>query len=189
MNNTFFPPMKCLMVTAIYLLLTLQTNAQNAKEAVILYNTEPVKAEITPNGEVVRIIGPEFDYLKGFKLISYDYTNVTASDNTKLRLDPFRDINTSEAKGYEIKFESGFATLNQNALKELDEVVAKMTSEPNTKILIADFEQYEADILARNRVNSIRKYLKLKGIDEGRVSLNRLKGVYPDNVVRIIFVQ
>ena len=47
--------------------------SQESKEAVILYNTKPVLAEITKDGSVLQIVRDEPDFLEGFTLEVPDY--------------------------------------------------------------------------------------------------------------------
>ncbi len=50
-------------------------SAQTTKQAVILYNSSPVKAEITSDGFVNKIISEEPNFLSGFVLTIQDYAH------------------------------------------------------------------------------------------------------------------
>jgi outer membrane protein OmpA-like peptidoglycan-associated protein len=162
--------------------------AQQSKEAVILYNSEAVKAQITQSGDVIRIIKPEPDYLAGFKLISYNYEEVFAQAALVPESEKIKAYDVVSAEGTDIYFESGFATLSRDAITRLDGIVNILKASPSAKILISEFIQNENDQLAKNRINSVKKYLQIKGIGERKVQINRLEGVYPENTVRINIV-
>ena len=57
-------------------------HSQSTKEAVILYNSQAVLAQITKDGEVKEIIQDEPDYLKGFTIKIQDYGQFVANQQT-----------------------------------------------------------------------------------------------------------
>lgn len=182
MNSTNFPRF------VFWLLITsgsLTLSAQSSKEAVILYNTEAVKAEITPTGDIIKIIKSEPDYLAGFKLVAYDYDQVFAQSARMPENEKHKGYDVVSADTKEIYFDSGFATLNKDAINKLDEIIKILNRERSKKLLIAEFEQNESDPLTKNRINSVKMYLRIKGISENKIQINKLLGVYPENVVRI----
>ncbi|MBL0099716.1 MAG: hypothetical protein IPP49_06395 [Saprospiraceae bacterium] len=80
MYNTDFPRFVLLLVI-VFSGITLKS--QTTKEAVILYNSKPVLAEITTEGSVNKIISEEPDFLKGFTLKVMDYGQVVADQQNK----------------------------------------------------------------------------------------------------------
>ena len=85
MNNTNFP-----QILLVFIAMFSQEFAfgQATKEAVILYNSLPVKAEITTDGNVNRIISEEPDFLKGFTLKVQDYGQFVAQTEAPKKNDP-----------------------------------------------------------------------------------------------------
>lgn len=182
MKHTNSPGFVLVLLTV---LATLTLSAQQSKEAVILYNSEAVKAQITQSGDILRIIGPEPDYLAGFKLVSYNYEEVFAQAALVPESEKIKAYDVVSVDGTDIYFENGFATLSKEAVSRLDGIISNLKATPSAKILISDFFQNENDQLAKNRINSIKKYLQIKGISDRKVQINKLTGIYPENTIRI----
>ncbi|MBK9254481.1 MAG: hypothetical protein IPM42_03225 [Saprospiraceae bacterium] len=190
MNNTNSPKF-VLLLTII--LCGFNLAAQNTKQAVILYNTDPVLAEITSAGEVNKIIAKEPNFLSGFRLVKYDLnlseTVVVAEIPAPAPAEERTGYAVVSSIYHEVYFDPGFAVLRKDGIAQLDQILKVLESNPERSVLISDFSEYDSDQLHQNRVSSIKSYLKLKGISSQRIRTNRLMGVYNENSVRINFVE
>lgn len=186
MNFNNFPRFVTFVSTV---LLTAQAGySQDSKDAVILYNTEPVLAHISKSGDVYRIIKDESDFLKGFTLEVPDYekflkqkeatkvVSATAASSQNIAIEPPVTGNTIPLpkSNYDILdfslggfyFAEGQATLNADAIGILDNVIIYTQANPDKKIhfnLMKDASQGKR--LIKNRTNAILTYLKLRGVN------------------------
>lgn len=190
MNNTNFPQIVFLCLAFAW---CNTTYTQDTKEAVILYNSQPVKAEITTDGNVNQIISEEPDFLKGFTLKVQDYgqfveaqPNLFEKEKVLLNSQSYT-IQSKEVAS--IRFTPSFATLSDEAISSLDGIIAILRTEPNTKINLETIARLDDGIVSKNRFNTIKTYLKLKGIDSDRISFDTLIGDKEVHDVKIYFLR
>lgn len=191
MNNTKFLQLVFLCLTFAW---STSSFAQATKEAVILYNSLPVKAEITSDGHVNQIISEEPDFLKGFTLKVQDYGQFVAtqpklvveSDNT---LPGSQSYTVQSKEAASVRFTPSYATLSDEAIASLDGIIAILQAEPNTKVNLETITRLDSGLVSKNRFNTIRTYLKLKGIDPDRISYDTLIGEKEVNDVKIYFLR
>lgn len=179
--------------------------SQQKKEAVVLYNTRAVNAVIdVPSKEIDYIISYEDDFLKGFRLEIPDYEKYLRENGT---LTPIAqssvvegssgvaggDVShqTPESKENEpsvfsyIKFQKGFATLSDEAIRLLEQVIEENEKSPG-KIILRALSDSDDNTLAKNRAQAVKTYLKIRGLDSGMISIQLLRG--PRNLDDIMIV-
>lgn len=191
MNNTKFPQLVFLCVALAW---SNASFAQATKEAIILYNSQPVKAEITSDGNVNHIISEEPDFLKGFTLKVQDYGQFIAAQ-PKVAVESEKTLPSSQSYSVQskevaaVRFTPSYATLSDDAIAALDGVIAILQAEPSTKINLETITRLDASAVSKNRFNTIRTYLKLKNIDPERISYDTLIGDKDVNDVKIYFLR
>jgi hypothetical protein len=169
--------------------------SQDTKDAIILYNTKPVLAEITTNGDVNKIIREEPDFLKGFTLKIQDYgqflaqqdagkssketLGITSQTNSKPQV--FNDF-------LNIPFDDDYATLTDNAIKKLDETIKFLKENKIKKVILRTLSVNKNDIINTNRLNSIKTYFKIRGASLD-VIFENLTGLVDVDEVRISVIQ
>jgi outer membrane protein OmpA-like peptidoglycan-associated protein len=189
MISTNFPRFVLLSVS---LLTGITLFSQNTKEAVILYNSQPVKAEITSDGNVNKIISEVPDFLKGFTLKVQDYGQFIAEkqDTKSETIVPSSQSYAIVGKEFKlVRFEPTFATLSDEAIVELDKIIAHLRQEPNEKAVLVTLSRLESALISKNRQNSIRTYLKIRGIDPERVLFESLLGEKDVDEVKVHFLK
>lgn len=168
--------------------------AQETKESVILYNSVPVRAEITSDAEIKRVIKEEPDYLKGFSLKIQDYGQfvdqgkpqvVTSAEDLSKETEVTGKV---EESGFvEIIFDPGFATLSDQSVERLDAVVKRLKNENTLNVLLRALSLKTDGSVTKNRLNSIKTYLKLRGIAQERVIIEKLQGDRDADEVKIFY--
>jgi hypothetical protein len=187
--------------TFLFLFLSMLTAfnliAQDKKEATVLYNTHPVKAVIdTETKSVDYIINSDEEFMKGFQLEIPDYEKhllgqaVIAQEDTStkksivsevLAYDLFVDVPSSQDYSIDnnlvrfISFTPGFATLSDEAIRKLESVIDEH-KKSSKNILLKTISLTDTDQLSVNRINAIKTYLKIRGIDTNAVSVTYLIG-------------
>ncbi|MCB0659850.1 MAG: hypothetical protein KDC04_02880 [Saprospiraceae bacterium] len=184
MNFYNFPQVVFTLILATSICTFAQS--QDTKEAVILYNTAPVLAHISKDGEVYNIIREEPDFLKGFVLQIPDYEQYLLSkaplaDATPKKTDePLvketvenqKKIKKLPTSHYDIldyslggfNFSKDQATLNSESIDLLNRIITYKTTNPQKKIhFILKNDNQNDNKLFKNRANAIVTYLKLRG--------------------------
>lgn len=186
MNCTTFPRIVILFFMTCF---AHSISAQEAKEATILYNSKWVKAMISPTGDVISIIGEEPD-LAGFTLKIQDYGQFL-DQTTEAKGTECSPIQTeSNNKDYLlVNFEPNYATLSDDAVTSLNLVVDKLKSGMASKINIETLGKIDFETVNQNRINSIRTYLKIRGIDPSKVNFKSLIGQKNVDEVKIYFAK
>jgi outer membrane protein OmpA-like peptidoglycan-associated protein len=190
MNTTNFPRFVILLYTV---LIGTVGVAQNTKEAVILYNSQAVRANITPQGDVKNIIKEEPDFLKGFELKIQDYGQFIASKEnvaTKETETVASSGNYAVKKEYKtVYFEKDRATLTDATIAQLDQIIAHLREHADVKIIAMTLSKFENGLVSKNRLNSIRTYFKIRGIGEERVLFESLFAEIDAHEVKLGFVE
>ncbi|MBK8516407.1 MAG: hypothetical protein IPL55_09025 [Saprospiraceae bacterium] len=173
----------------IIMMVGLSLNSQT-KEAVILYNTKPVLAEITLTGNVNKIIKDEPDFLDGFTLKVQDYGQFISSEPqiTDGKTTTAVLMNVPESSDFlNIPFESGYATLSDDAITKLDKLVNYLKLNTGQKLIMRTLSKFADSALNTNRLNSIKTYLKIKGLSPDSIRFETLSGNVDVNEVKISF--
>jgi hypothetical protein len=179
--------------------------SQNKKEAVVLYNTQAVKAVIdVPSKEIDYIISYEDDFLKGFRLEIPDYEKYLRENSTSSAIAQANVVDKTTAEADEgmsqqppqskeddksvfsyIKFQKGFATLSDEAIRLLESVLDEYEKSPG-KIILRALSDSEDNMLSKNRAQAVKTYLKIRGLDADMISIQLLRG--PRNLDDIMIV-
>jgi hypothetical protein len=168
--------------------------AQDNKETVILYNTQPVRAEITPSGEVIRVISEEPDFLKGFTLKIPDYAQHVAVASAIKETESVK-IPSSQAYSIEsgdnilVPFDPGFATLSDKAISKLDQAIKILNQDRQAVALIRTFSIVNDSPLHKNRLNSVSAYFRIRGVDSSRFVFENLTGDRNFDEINISFIR
>ena len=187
MFNTNSPRFVVLLTA---MLLSLTVAGQQTKEALILYNTQPVKAEVTSTGEVVKVISQEPDQLQGFTLKVMDYAKYLDEANKEKQTLPASQAYSIESvDGILVPFDSGHATLSDVAISRLDEVIRELNADSRAVALIRTFSVINESPLHKNRLSSIKTYFKIRGIGESRFVFENLIGERNFDEIKISFLK
>lgn len=190
MTSTNFP--RFVLLLAI-ILVNNALQAQSTKDAVILYNSVPVLAEISSDGDVKKIIRNEPDYLQGFVLKVQDYGQFIANQE-KLKSDSSvvarseKSFFDNDKEYISVPFESGFATLSDIAINKLDEVIRELNKNQSARVVIRTLSTQKDALLDKNRINCVRTYFKIRGIAQERLSYETLSGDRDINEVKINYI-
>jgi hypothetical protein len=178
----------------VFFAVSMVAGAQESKESVILYNSVPVRAEITSDAEIKRVIKEEPDYLKGFSLKIQDYGQFVDQNKAKVTTDtetlPGENKETGEieeAVFVEIVFDPGFATLSDQSVDNLDAIIKRLKNEPDLTVLMRALSLKTDGSVTRNRLNSIKTYFRLRGIAQERVLIEKLQGDRDADEVKIFY--
>ena len=144
--------------------------SQATHEAVILINNSPVKAEISADGTIIRVIenlGKED--LIGFALKESDYvaylkkiapTDKPKTQSTETLEEPFI---------VDLAFKSKSEVLDDQAIALLEKVVTQMRENPNQKITLKTLQNKDGATIHTTRSNNIKSYLVLRGVAESKL--------------------
>ncbi|MBK8054412.1 MAG: hypothetical protein IPK35_14395 [Saprospiraceae bacterium] len=149
--------------------------SQESKEAVILYNTKPVLAEITKGGSVLQIVRDEPDFLKGFTLEVPDYVK-HMEELKKTKGDNAVSIVESNAQLLTVSFDRGFAVLTEDAINQLDNAIRLMKGNPKGKLILRTLSISDPTSLDQNRINSIKSYFNIRGLNPDVIRYEAMKG-------------
>lgn len=191
MNTTNFPRF---VISLLMVLTSMTIVAQNTKEAVILYNSQAVRANITPDGNVTSIIKEEPDFLKGFELKIQDYGQFVASQQLPVKNEPIVVASSGNypvvKKEYKtVYFEKDRATLTDETIAQLDQIIAYLRENVEVKIIAMTLSKFENGLVSKNRLNSIRTYFKIRGIGEDRVLFESLFAEIDAHEVKLGFIE
>jgi outer membrane protein OmpA-like peptidoglycan-associated protein len=191
MNTTNFPPF---VISLLMVLTSMTIVAQNTKEAVILYNSQVVRANITPDGNVTSIIKEEPDFLKGFELKIQDYGQFVANQQLPVKNEPFVAVSSGNysvvKKEYKtVYFEKDRATLTDETIAQLDQIIAYLRENVEVKIIAMTLSKFENGLVSKNRLNSIRTYFKIRGIGEDRILFESLFAEMDAHEVKLGFIE
>jgi hypothetical protein len=183
-------------LVALFCATNLILQAQETKEAVILYNSVPVRAEITNDAQVKRVIREEPAYLKGYSLKIQDYGEFVDQSEEKpsqVVVDSSQQTVgktiTEEDGSVEIIFDPGFATLSDQSVYRLDGVVKRLKNDAALFVTLRALSLKSDGSVTKNRLNSIKTYLRLRGVEQGRVLIEKLQGDRDADEVKIFFMK
>ncbi|MDF1698175.1 MAG: hypothetical protein P1U56_20170, partial [Saprospiraceae bacterium] len=126
LNSAFF---------VLFITLVVCTSVHSQKETVILYNSQPVKVELSEKGNIQSFIGLMPGYMAGYDLSPA--INIPSNENVV-------DLADVEQKGYDIisinriqlNYKPNFATLDKAVIDQLNTVAAKMRTSPEQRVLL-----------------------------------------------------
>ena len=88
-----------------------------------------------------------------------------------------------------VKFDPDYATLSDETISTLDQIIALLKADNQAKISLETISKLNTALISANRFNSIRTYLKIKGIDPNRISFQSLVGDTDVNQVKIYLIK
>ncbi|MFZ1750264.1 MAG: hypothetical protein WAU01_08740 [Saprospiraceae bacterium] len=188
MSSTNFPRFVLLLValTTAFTLI-----GQSTKQVVILYNTVPVLAEVSAYGDVNKILRNEPDYLKGYTLKVHDYgkflTEAEIAAHSKSSAVLRNESVTPVEAQVTLPFDTGYATLTDRTVKELDSMVDFLVKNPQKNVVLSSLSTEQFVELNNRRINSIKLYLKLRGIQEDRISFSNFIGEHDADEVKFTY--
>lgn len=167
------------------------SNANAQKESIILYNSQPVKVELSAKGSIQSFISVVPDYMAGYDLV-IDPIEVAPT----VIEEPVLPTTTQNAKyaivsteREELNYKPDFATLDRKAIATLNEIAARLKADPNVKILLtAHSTNRTRDKLTDNRLNSAIGYLGIKGIHASRIQTEVQVGATMRDIVAINYL-
>lgn len=180
----------------LFVFTTMISNSQNTKEVVILYNSQPVKAIVTSEGTIVEKLPGTPDFPQEYAIQAQDFTG---SDNVGSYVEEKKtDANhvslpesfmVDAKSAHLIQFEKDFATLSDLSVQKLNGVAVHLKQNPNAKVLLMSLSVNNNSPLTKNRLNSIRTFLKIKGINFERVVFESLVGSYDVDEIKISYIE
>ena len=185
--------MKNLKTTAFLFSLSLciVTSSFGQKKTVILYNSQPVKVELSKKGSIETFIEVVPDYMAGYDLNTEVIEVVpTTVENPVL---PEMSTNARYAivstEREELIYKEDFATLTRDVIGKLNAISAKMKADPNVKVLLtAHTTSYQNQKLTDNRLASATTYLRLKGIQKARIKTEIQQSESLANVIAVNYL-
>ncbi|MFZ1705723.1 MAG: hypothetical protein WAT79_15335 [Saprospiraceae bacterium] len=168
---------------------TTTIQAQKTQEIPVLYNTEPTLAIVNDSAEIVQIVKLLPGFMSGYLLEKPQYDTQKPKKNLAQ--------GENQATGYTIissdykvvQFRPGFAVLEDEAVVVLDKLFESLKENPNQNLLISVFNDYMTTSLYKNRINAIRTYAKVEGIDLYRIKISYLEGATSQDEFRINFIE
>lgn len=189
--NTNLPRFVLLFVL---LMIGMTSTAQKLKESVILYNLQPVRALIDENGNIVKIIAYYPDYLSNQEIDVPEYDRDIRNIPTDERIVPSvaedheNEIVLAKDKMMTLHFDHDMAVLSSRVRKELDVIVEVLKTNPGIKIEALTLSLDDNELVSKNRQNSVRAYLKIRGISENRFSFKSYFSDIETSEVKIQFL-
>jgi len=141
-------------------------------ESVILYNSQPVKVELTNEGHIQSFIGLVAGYMEGYGLVAAptDVAPIIVEEPILPTVTKNAGYAIISIERIELNYKPNFATLDKSIINELDKVAAKLKADPNSKILLtAHTLNQEKNKISTNRLASAIAYLGIKGVHPDRI--------------------
>jgi len=159
-----------ILLTALFTFVL--SSAHSQKQSVILYNSLPVKVELSEKGTIDAFIGAVPGYMDGYD-ISVQPIEVAP---TKVE-EPILPASTRNAdyavvsvEKEELRYKPNFATLDKSVISKLNAIAARLKADPNAKILLTAYTTDKTNTkLTKNRLDSAITYLGIKGILSYRI--------------------
>ena len=174
------------------------SNSYSQSESIILYNSQPVKVELTDKGQIYSFIGLVPGYMIGYDLpMSSNTKSINTTPETIMDEEPFVDVikkNASYAivstEKLELDYKANFATLEKSTINKLNDIAAKLKSEPNTRVLLTAHNLSQGEKkLTSNRIASAKAYLGIKGIHPDRIKTEIQKSSVLIDVIAVNYLQ
>lgn len=188
-----FLPMKIQLISnpipsfLIVVLFQATAFSQQAEEIALLYNTKPVLALVNDSAEIVEVVKPLPGYMEGYTLVTPDYAKKINEEARTAASSGGYSIISSEY--FVIPFDEGFAVLEDEAVKVLDELLMQLKEDPGKSLLLSVYNESLHNNLYKNRINAIKSYLKIEGLSLNRFKLNYLEGAASQDEFKVNFIQ
>ena len=183
------------LVFLFSLTLVTATKAQESKDATILYNSQPVKVELSKLGGILTFYGFVPDYMAGYDLGTPKVANtedaidiitpITFDNNSKNA-----EYGVVSSERLSVKFQPGFATLSSESIATLNGVAQKFSQRQIAKVLITIYRgANDNEKLLQNRLASTVSYLNLKGVETEKIITEVMEGIELTNNISINFIE
>jgi outer membrane protein OmpA-like peptidoglycan-associated protein len=166
------------------------SNLHSQSEKIILYNSQPVKVELSDSGQILSFIGLVPGYMDGYDLSTEPGKVIAMPTKVEEPIIPVSaknalyDVVSNERE--ELEYKPNFATLDKTIINKLNAIAAKLNADPNTKILLtAHKASLESNRLTANRLASAIAYLGLKGVSAERIQTEILKNENLHDVIAV----
>ena len=119
----------------------ISTSSFSQKEAVILYNSQPVKVELSEKGNINSFIGLMPNYMRGYDLSptkSLKTTPITEKI-VESEVDQNAGYAIVSAESVELQYKPNFATLDRALINKLTDIATRLKLNPKLKILITAY--------------------------------------------------
>jgi hypothetical protein len=160
------------LTIAVVSILLISTNVYSQKESVILYNSQPVKVELSDLGTINAFIGLVPGYMAGYDLTPSESVNSTivSEQIEEAPVNQNAGYAIVSAESIELQYQPNFATLDKALINKLNDIAARLKSNYKLKILItAQSSNQTEGKLTKNRLASAVAYLGIKGISPDRI--------------------
>jgi len=190
MNNSMNLP----IIVSLLMALVDTAHSQASDPSIILYNSQPVKVELSEAGKILSYYGLVTGYMEGYDL--GEAASAVVSEPVVANVNPTFD-NDSQNAEYDIiskervilDFPAGFATLSGTSISSLNNISARLKSGENKKVVVTAYKQEsEPQKLVQNRLESIVSYLRVKGIMTSQILTEIQSSTSLDNSVAVNYV-
>lgn len=180
---------KSILLIALFLGSLVILNAQEKKETVILYNSVPVAVELDANGEISKFKSEKPGHLKGFIIDTKTGDASTAiADLTQNRKESEFGKPISPERNF-LSFDSNENTLDAESLDVLNNAIARLKVESNTRLTIKASNPVDgiAKTLNNERLTSCKQYLLTQGIASSRILTTLSPSINSDDRITLTF--
>ncbi len=149
---------------------------KNIVQNVVLINSMPWEVLMSKDGEILAKLKYLPNYLKGYDLNWEKDTNFEPPIPVKVQAQKtmHSDIQNdfvNSAKNSEIFFHVGSALLKSKQIQQLNELAQQLNSNPSMVVRLFGFThepETRSSILGKRRMDAVKAYLKIKGVDVDR---------------------
>jgi hypothetical protein len=193
MKNTKFPPFVFGLLLVANILYS-----QESKQSIILINSKPVLVEMAPDGKIIKVIRDEPASLVGYDIslqpvpvpVPVPVVSPIAPSSTKTleQLPSHNDANqmaSSRKESTILEFDVGYATLTNEAIKQLDRKILELKNDPTLFAILSSISVEKDLPISKNRLNGAKQYMRLRGIDSHRLITEPLIGAVITPEVKI----
>jgi outer membrane protein OmpA-like peptidoglycan-associated protein len=206
MKNTVLPPF---VFGFVLLLNSTFLSAQQTKQVIVLINSQPCLVELDANGNITKVIQQEPQALSGYevekkidealpkvphsKVLNPDEPPIMIIDKPKVDVDgavnPIFNYKVSPEVDDITRFAPGEATLTMEARNKLDIVALDMKQNPSDVVVIRSLSINKESKLHLNRVDAVKSYFKIKGIDSNRIIAESLQGRVDADEIKVHIIR
>ncbi len=154
-----------------FVLLTEIVSGQDSRKTIILYNVVPLSVELVSDGTIKAVYGRADHYFKGYQLIQREEDVQNDKDYADM---PSNSLVSEDV--YRINYQKDVATLNEQAIKDLEAIKVLLFTQQDKKIIITPYEIDEQNkkevILSQNRLSACLSYLEILGVNKEQIILD-----------------
>ena len=180
---------KIFLLLPLSLVFIANSNAQEKKDKVILYNSVPVEVEVDKDGNITKFKQEKKGYLKNYIVDTKPNDPSKAiADLTALRPESEFGKPISPERNF-LNFDAGENTLDAISLDVLNKAIARLKAEANTRLTIKASNPLseQAKQLNEQRLASCKQYLLTQGIEDNRILTTLSQSIKSDERVTLTF--